>query len=196
MRVAAWLRIPFKEIDLSEAYRTRVFAYTISEFAAGRTPNPDTLCNREIKFGLFYDWARAQGADFVATGHYARTTISHGEAHLYAGVDTNKDQSYFLYMIPESHLGRVLFPVGGYTKPEVRSLAESFNLPNATRKDSQGLCFLGDVSIEDMLGRELVLKKGPVLSVDGAVIGEPFCGPTRQPRIRPGCERGTGWSAG
>jgi tRNA-specific 2-thiouridylase len=172
MRVAAHLRIQFKEIDLSEAYQKRVFDYTLSAFAAGRTPNPDTLCNREIKFGLFFEWARAQGANFVATGHYARTQVLHGEAHLYAGVDTAKDQSYFLYMIPEGHLGHVLFPVGGYTKPEVRSLAQSFNLPNATRKDSQGLCFLGDISIQDMLKRELVLQKGRVLSTDGTVIGE------------------------
>lgn len=171
MRVAAHLRIPFREIDLSEAYQKRVFEHTITEFARGRTPNPDTLCNREIKFGVFYDWAREAGAQYVATGHYAQTTTV-SQTQLYVSKDTNKDQSYFLWMVPQEHLAHTLFPVGGLTKPEVRALAHSFGLPNATRKDSQGLCFLGDISIQDMLQRELAPQKGAVLSEEGEVIGE------------------------
>ncbi len=171
MRVAAHLRIPFREIDLSVAYHKRVFEHTVSEFARGRTPNPDTLCNREIKFGVFYDWARAAGAQYVATGHYARVQTS-PDTKLYVSRDEHKDQSYFLWMVPQEHLLHTLFPVGALTKPEVRTLARSFGLPNAARKDSQGLCFLGDISIQDMLQRELVLQKGSVLSEKGEVIGE------------------------
>ena len=167
MRVAAHLKIPFIEIDLSKEYQARVFDFSVGEFARGRTPNPDALCNREIKFGVFYDFARAHGADFVATGHYARTV--NGE--LYMGVDENKDQSYFLWAVSKEHLVHTLFPVGGLKKPQVRALARKLKLPNSARPDSQGLCFLGDISIEDMLTRETHPTPGNVVSEKGEVIG-------------------------
>jgi tRNA-specific 2-thiouridylase len=186
MRVAAHLRMPFVEIDLSQEYQKKVFEVSMREFERGRTPNPDALCNREIKFGLFFDWAMAQGADFVATGHYARIApenpLLRRDKHdpnssakdfpsLLMGIDANKDQSYFLWAVPQGKLAKTLFPVGGLHKAQVRRLAEAFGLPNAARKDSQGLCFLGDISIDDMLHQELVLVPGDVLDEVGAVVG-------------------------
>lgn len=167
MRVAAHLRIPFMEIDLSDRYAAKVFTDTVAQYSVGRTPNPDTLCNREIKFGAFFDFAKAHGADFVATGHYAQ--VKNGV--LYMGADAKKDQSYFLWMVPQEVLKQVLFPVGGMEKAWVRTLAEKYQLPNATRKDSQGLCFLGNLTIEDMLRQELTIHPGIVLSVAGKSIG-------------------------
>jgi len=173
LRVATHLGIPFAEIDLSEAYRERVFSDTLAGYLRGETPNPDALCNREIKFGLLYDYARSLGADFFATGHYARTKVfANGETHLLAGVDTQKDQSYFLWAVPEERLAQTLFPVGDLRKPAVRELAEKFGLPNARRKDSQGLCFLGAISIEEMLHKELKLHAGDVLNESGEVVGK------------------------
>ncbi len=173
MRVAAHLRIPFVEIDLSKEYERAVFQTSVREFAAGRTPNPDTLCNKEIKFGIFFNWAMKHGADLVATGHYAqiKRKKKDGSVELFAGKDSEKDQSYFLWMVPEEALRHTLFPVGGLHKTQVRALAKKFKLPNAERKDSQGLCFLGDISIGDMLHRELTLAPGNVLSESGEVIG-------------------------
>lgn len=167
MRVAAHLRIPFLSVDLSEEYIKRVFDFSVAEFDRGRTPNPDALCNREIKFGLFFDWCMERGADMVATGHYAQTK----DGELFAGADKEKDQSYFLWAVPEEKLRRTLFPIGHLKKPEVRKLAQKFDLPNAGRKDSQGLCFLGPVSIDEMLHRELKLVPGDVVDEGGAVIG-------------------------
>ncbi len=170
MRVAAHLHIPFVEIDLSREYQERVFTFAVEEFERGRTPNPDALCNKEIKFGIFYDFARKNGADFVATGHYAR--VVHGEETLLlVGVDDTKDQSYFLWAVPHEHLSHALFPVGGLQKSEVRNIAKRHNLPNAARHDSQGLCFLGDIAIDDMLSRELAPTPGDVLSEAGEVVG-------------------------
>lgn len=167
MRIAAHLRIPFIEIDLSKEYTDRVFADALSGFTHGETPNPDTLCNREIKFGAFFDFAMKRGAGFVATGHYAQTS----GGLLYAGKDASKDQSYFLWMVPQNALAKTLFPVGNVHKTEVRALAEKFKLPNARRPDSQGLCFLGDISLDDMLTRELAPAPGKVLSESGEIIG-------------------------
>jgi tRNA-specific 2-thiouridylase len=167
-RVAAHLKIPFIEIDLSKEYADEVFAHTISELRKGRTPNPDTLCNQKIKFGAFYDFARAHGAECVATGHYAR--VKNGL--LYTGVDTEKDQSYFLWMVPQEVLQHTFFPIGEMRKPEVRALAAKFGLPNATRPDSQGLCFLGDISVDEMIRRELEPTPGNVLNEAGKVVGK------------------------
>jgi tRNA-specific 2-thiouridylase len=167
MRVAAHLRIPFIEIDLSKEYSEEVFKLSLKEFEKGRTPNPDALCNREIKFGAFFDFARSRGAEFVATGHYAQ--IKNGELH--AGKDPNKDQSYFLWAVPGDLLRYTMFPVGHLEKSEVRALAKKFGLPNAVRKDSQGLCFLGDIGIDDMLSREITHTEGPVVSESGENIG-------------------------
>ncbi len=160
-------KIPFVDIDLSKEYQERVFNESIKEFERGRTPNPDTLCNKEIKFGLLYDWARREGADMIATGHYAQIK----DGILYAGADANKDQSYFLWAVPQDVFKHVLFPIGHLQKPEVRRLAGKFALPNADRKDSQGLCFLGPISVGDMLKKELHPAPGDVLDESGAVIG-------------------------
>lgn len=167
MRVAAHLKIPFIEIDLSKEYQERVFAYAVKEFERGRTPNPDALCNKEIKFGIFYDFARKSGADYVATGHYARLI----KDELYVSIDDTKDQSYFLWAVPKTHLEHALFPVGGLRKSQVRRLAKKFGLPNNARPDSQGLCFLGDISITDMLMRETHPQPGEVCLETGEVIG-------------------------
>ncbi len=172
LRVATHLRIPFHEVDLSEAYRQKVFDEMLAGYQRGETPNPDTLCNREIKFGLMYDYAREHGADFLATGHYARTaTAKDGDTHLMTSVDNEKDQSYFLWMVPEHALAHVLFPVGGMKKTQVRALAKKFGLPNAERKDSQGICFLGRLSMEELLARELHPQEGKVVDERGEVIG-------------------------
>ncbi len=186
MRVAAHLEIPFLELDLSKEYKEEVFANTIGEYKKGRTPNPDALCNRQIKFGAFYDFARAHEAEYIATGHYARVVLQNSPLRrdkqapdssaesfvsLLSGTDTEKDQSYFLWAVPQEVLARTLFPVGGLHKKEVRALAEKFCLPNAQRRDSQGLCFLGDISIEDMLQKELAPKPGEVLDEKGQVVG-------------------------
>ena len=166
-RVAAHHGIPFKSIDLSKQYEEEVFAHTIAELRKGRTPNPDTLCNQKIKFGAFFDYCMEEGADLVATGHYAQSK----EGLLYKGADDNKDQSYFLWMVPQSALQKTLFPVGHLHKPQVRELAAAFTLPNAKRHDSQGLCFLGSTSIDEMIMRELAPTSGDVLDETGKVVG-------------------------
>lgn len=167
MRVAAHLDIPFQEVDLSQEYEERVLSVSLKEFAQGQTPNPDTLCNREIKFGMFYEWCRAQGAEYVATGHYAQAR----EGKLYKGVDEQKDQSYFLWAVPAEALKHTLFPIGHLRKPQVRARARTYALPNADRPDSQGLCFLGDISLKDLLVREVAPTPGDVLSEGGEIIG-------------------------
>ncbi|OGG59991.1 tRNA 2-thiouridine(34) synthase MnmA [Candidatus Kaiserbacteria bacterium RIFCSPHIGHO2_01_FULL_56_24] len=181
MRVCAHLGIPFREIDLSDEYKKTVIDDMVSNYARGITPNPDVLCNRHIKFGAFKEWALGEGADMIATGHYARIQISDvglTKSHmpksrmLLRGKDAGKDQSYFLWRLTEEDLSRTLFPVGGYTKPEVRALAKKFDLPVARKPDSQGLCFVGDVSMRDFLSRYLPLEKGAVLDESGKKIGE------------------------
>lgn len=172
MRVCAALQIPFKEVDLSEEYKHEVVAAMVSDYEKGITPNPDVLCNRSIKFGHFARWAFENGADYIATGHYARIGEQNGEYSLLRGSDANKDQSYFLYRLEHKDLAKILFPVGGYKKPDVRALAKKFDLPNASRPDSQGLCFVGDVSLKDFLGRFIELRKGDVVDMSGAVVGK------------------------
>lgn len=172
MRVCAALEIPFKEIDLSDEYKKAVIDDMVANYARGITPNPDVLCNRHIKFGAFKEWALHEGAGKIATGHYARIERHDGRHQLTRGKDTNKDQSYFLWQLTEDDLSKTLFPVGGYTKPEVRSLAERFALPVAKKHDSQGLCFVGDVSLRDFLAHYIPLEKGVVLDEEGTIIGE------------------------
>ena len=176
MRVSAHLGIPFITLDLINEYKKDVIDYMIREYENGRTPNPDVMCNRYVKFGGFLNWAKEQGADFVATGHYARVekVLKNGvEAgfDLLAGIDKNKDQSYFLWTLNQKDLSRILFPVGHLTKPEVRKLATKFDLPNSTKKDSQGLCFIGKVDVKDFLSHYIKTEKGEVLNEDGEVIG-------------------------
>jgi tRNA-uridine 2-sulfurtransferase len=212
MRVSAKLEIPFITLDLEKEYKKEVIDNMIEEYKKGRTPNPDVMCNKKIKFGAFYDWAREKGADFVATGHYARvreetitkhqspiaqvseeTITNHqspiarvreekitkhqspkgrgGVYSLLAGVDKDKDQSYFLWQIRSEQLPHILFPVGDKTKTEVRKLARKFDLPTAEKKDSQGLCFVGKIDLKKFLSRYIQTKPGNVLNEKGEVIG-------------------------
>ena len=168
MRVAASLGIPFREIDLSAAYKKEVVDSMIRDYQAGITPNPDVLCNSSIKFGAFKVWALTEGADAVATGHYAQTI----NGKLFRGADTNKDQSYFLYQLLSTDLEQIIFPIGHLTKTQVRKKAERLCLPVAHKQDSQGLCFIGDVSLEDFLRRFIELAPGVVTDIHGSVIGK------------------------
>lgn len=168
MRVAAQLDLPLVTVDLSEEYERDVVRYMVREYAAGRTPNPDVECNRAIKFGAFYQWAIKHGADYVATGHYAR--VNNGV--LKQGLDRNKDQSYFLWTLTPTELKNCLFPVGEHEKTEVRKLAQQFKLATAEKKDSQGLCFLGKLDLKNFLAKYLKEKKGRVIGESGEVLGE------------------------
>ena len=167
--VAKKLSIPFHFVDLSEPYRKRVMDYMFTEYEKGRTPNPDVLCNREIKFDSFAEEARKLGGDFVATGHYCRKEIiSVNNTLIYrllAGKDDNKDQSYFLCQVSQEQLSYSLFPIGEMTKPEVRKIAERLELPTATRKDSQGICFVGKVHLPTFLQQKLKAKDGQIVEI-------------------------------
>lgn len=168
--VAQQLGIPFQTIDLSEDYKHRIVDYMFAEYERGRTPNPDVLCNREIKFDSFLKAAISLGADYVATGHYCRkaeTTVNGKTVYrLLAGKDGNKDQSYFLCQVSQEQLAKALFPVGELTKSEVRAIAEMAGLATAKKKDSQGLCFVGKVRLPEFLQQQLKPKPGPVVLVD------------------------------
>lgn len=170
MMVAEQLDIPFQVLDLSADYKTRIVDYMFAEYAAGRTPNPDVLCNREIKFDLFLQNALKLGADFVATGHYVRkdTIVAGGKEYfrLLQGMDTNKDQSYFLCQLNQEQLSKALFPIGHLQKSEVRELAEAAGLHVHSKKDSQGLCFIGKVSLPDFLQQQLKPREGDVILVE------------------------------
>ncbi len=170
--VAKKLEIPFHQVDLSVQYRKKVVDYMFSEYERGRTPNPDVLCNREIKFDVFIDEALKLGAEYVATGHYCRKeTIEKGglEYHrLLAGVDGNKDQSYFLCQLSQKQLEKALFPIGDIKKPEVRAIAKELKLASADKKDSQGICFVGKVDLPVFLQQKLEPKKGRVVEIDRA----------------------------
>ncbi|MCB0489864.1 MAG: tRNA 2-thiouridine(34) synthase MnmA [Cyclobacteriaceae bacterium] len=169
--VAQHLGIPFQTIDLSKEYKERIVDYMFNEYQKGRTPNPDVLCNREIKFDIFLKAAMKLGADFVATGHYCRKgeVEKDGEKfyQLLAGKDGNKDQSYFLCQLTQEQLSKALFPIGELTKPEVRAIAKKIGLATAEKKDSQGLCFIGKVHLPDFLQQQLKPKKGKVIEIPG-----------------------------
>ncbi|AUC14692.1 tRNA 2-thiouridine(34) synthase MnmA [Tenacibaculum sp. SZ-18] len=169
MIVAEKLGIPFQTVDLSEQYKERIVDYMFDEYEKGRTPNPDVLCNREIKFDVFMDIALGLGADYVATGHYCRKEeeIIDGKPvyKLLAGKDGNKDQSYFLCQLSQEQLSKALFPVGELTKPEVREIAKEADLITAEKKDSQGLCFIGKVRLPDFLQQKLQPKEGVIVQV-------------------------------
>jgi tRNA-specific 2-thiouridylase len=171
MRVAAHLGIPFLTMNAEEAYKTHVADYMISEYQRGRTPNPDVMCNEFVKFGAFYDWARAEGADVVATGHYAQKKFENGIHSLHTAIDASKDQSYFLSRISQDALDHALFPIGDTVKADVRKEAARAGLPTYTKKDSQGLCFLGHVDMYDFLSHYINLEEGNVLDESGATIG-------------------------
>ncbi|PWJ41044.1 tRNA (5-methylaminomethyl-2-thiouridylate)-methyltransferase [Sediminitomix flava] len=168
--VAQKLGIPFQTIDLSAEYKERIVDYMFAEYEAGRTPNPDVLCNREIKFDVFLEAAMKLKADYVATGHYCRraeTTDENGNTvyQLLAGVDGNKDQSYFLCQLNQEQLSKALFPIGELTKPEVREIARELDLVTAEKKDSQGLCFVGKIKLPDFLKQQLLPKTGKVVEI-------------------------------
>jgi len=199
--VAARLDIPFKVWNFEKQYHDRVVKYFFDEYRRGRTPNPDVMCNSQIKFNEFFKKAMAEGADFIATGHYARVRAiinnqetcldllasiqsrngtvesrraitKQKEYQLLAGKDENKDQSYFLWDINKEVLSKTLFPIGDYLKTEVRKMAKKMNLPVSDKKDSQGICFIGPIDVREYLKTELPIKKGDVITIDGQKIGE------------------------
>lgn len=169
MLVADKLGIPFQTVDLSEQYKERIVDYMFDEYSKGRTPNPDVLCNREIKFDVFMKIALDLGADYVATGHYCRKGIISNDGEdtfqLLAGVDKNKDQSYFLCQLSQQQLSKALFPIGELTKPEVRAIATELDLVTADKKDSQGLCFIGKVRLPEFLQQKLKPKEGVIVEI-------------------------------
>jgi tRNA-specific 2-thiouridylase len=171
--IAAHLGISIKTLDFSKEYKNKVIDYFYAEYEKGRTPNPDVLCNKEIKFGLFLDWAINNGFDYVATGHYALVACgSSGNFNLCKGKDLSKDQSYFLYRLGQDQLRKTLFPLGGLLKKEVREIARKAKLPTANRPDSQGICFVGKVDIKEFLKLRITPEIGDLLFTDGSVIGE------------------------
>jgi tRNA-specific 2-thiouridylase len=167
-RVAVQLGIDFKLYDFETQYRQKVVDYMIDEYKAGRTPNPDIMCNQEVKFKLFLNTALEDGADMIATGHYARIV----DGKLLTGIDANKDQSYFLYRVTEDALRHSLMPIGEFEKPEVRKIATKYGLVTAEKKDSQGICFVGKVGIREFLEQFVETEPGPIENQHGEIIGE------------------------
>ncbi len=171
--VAKSLGIEFRVLDLIEAYRSRIVDYMLDGYREGITPNPDVFCNREMKFGVFLDYALSQGFDAVGTGHYARRRVgSDGKAKILRGSDPNKDQSYFLSMMTAHQVQHARFPVGELLKPEVRDVARRFNLPNSEKKDSQGICFIGAIKMSDFLSHYVKDNPGDIVDQDGKVMGQ------------------------
>jgi len=167
LRVAAFLGIPLRTFDFEKEYQERVMEYFFTEYAAGRTPNPDVMCNKEIKFKLLYEKAMQLGFDFLATGHYAQ--IKAGK--LERSKDEFKDQTYFIYNLKPEQLQHVLFPIGGYLKSEVRALARKFKLPNAERKESMGLCFVGKIRLDQFLKQRIKPRPGKIVNAQGKILG-------------------------
>src|SRR3989338_7212626 len=194
MRVAAKIGIPLLTWDFSKEYKKEVADYMIREYRAGRTPNPDVMCNKEIKFGLFLEKALKEGADYIATGHYVRVKTRRGPAApypqgapksaprgspsrvtpfcLYMAKDKNKDQSYFLWTLTQKQLKYCLFPIGDYIKPEVRKMAKKFGLPNYAKKDSQGVCFIGPLDMKEFLKKYIKSKSGKIIDQDSKMVGQ------------------------
>jgi len=171
VQTAAKLGIKIEILNFISEYKDRVITYFYDEYRSGRTPNPDIMCNKEIKFGIFYDWALSHGFDYVATGHYARIEEKEGMYTLLKGVDASKDQSYFLYRLNQSQLSKILFPVGGMLKKDIRKIALDSSLPSAKRPDSTGICFIGEVDIKKFLKQQISPKEGNVVLKTGEVIG-------------------------
>lgn len=170
--VADVIGIDIEAVNFAREYKERVFSDFLREYSAGRTPNPDILCNSEIKFRAFLDHAMRMGADWIATGHYARVRRENGMTELLRGVDPGKDQSYFLHRLSQEQIRRVLFPVGDMLKTEVRRIADEIGLPNAKKKDSTGICFIGERPFREFLNRYLPTKPGPIKTPDGKIVGE------------------------
>lgn len=172
LAVAQKIGIEFRVIDLVEEYRARIVNYLIEGYRAGYTPNPDVLCNREMKFGVFLDYALEQGFEYVATGHYARRLETPQGSFILRGRDPNKDQSYFLSLMRPGQIAKAMFPLGDLLKPEVRALADKYGLPTARKKDSQGICFIGQVKMSDFLRHYLPDKPGKIVDTEGRILGE------------------------
>lgn len=170
--VCSQLDIKYFTVNFEKEYRDRVFSYFLSEYKKGRTPNPDVMCNTEIKFKAFLDYALDFDADYIAMGHYARTKNVNGKTYLLKGADPNKDQSYFLSRVRSDALAKTLFPVGDLTKDEVRHIAKKYNLSNASKKDSTGICFIGERDFNEFLDQFLFTKPGKIVDEKGNVIGE------------------------
>ena len=174
--VAEQLDIPYYSVNFVKEYWDKVFTYFLDEYKKGRTPNPDVMCNKEIKFKAFLDYAIKLGADYVATGHYAR--IIHEEKDgkiksvMLRGIDDNKDQTYFLCQLSQKQLEKVLFPIGEYTKPQIRGIAEKYNLATAKKKDSTGICFIGERDFNEFLSKYLPAKGGNIVNTEGKILGK------------------------
>ena len=165
------LGIPYYSVDFSEQYMENVFKLFVEEYKKGRTPNPDVLCNREVKFGPFADFARELGADYIATGHYCRVRHDGDKHYLLRAKDDNKDQTYFLNQVSAYQLRDVIFPLGDLTKPEVRELAKKYDIPVAEKKDSTGICFIGERNFRNFLSNYIPMKDGDIITQDGKVVG-------------------------
>jgi tRNA-specific 2-thiouridylase len=170
--VADLIGIDVEAVNFAAEYKDRVFAEFLREYSAGRTPNPDVLCNAEIKFKAFLDHAMSLGAEAIATGHYAKTARVGQEVHLLKAIDETKDQSYFLYRLSQAQLQHVIFPLGGIRKSLVREIAQSIGLPNAAKKDSTGICFIGERPFREFLNRYLPTQAGPIKTEDGKTVGQ------------------------
>ena len=173
--VADVVGIDIEAVNFAKEYKDRVFSNFLEEYSAGRTPNPDILCNSEIKFRAFLDHAMRRGAEWIATGHYARVQRPEGvdgPTELLRGIDPGKDQSYFLHRLSQEQIARVLFPVGNMFKTDVRRIAEEIGLPNAKKKESTGICFIGERPFREFLNRYLPTQPGPIRTPDGKVVGE------------------------
>lgn len=171
-RVCNKLGIPYYSVNFAQEYLDRVFSYFVDEYSKGRTPNPDVLCNREIKFGPFLEYAMNMGADYIATGHYAKVERKDGKTYLCKSMDTNKDQTYFLNQLNQDQLKNVLFPLGDICKPEVRKIAEKYGLSTAEKKDSTGICFIGEKRFREFLKNYIPCKKGDIVDLTGKKVGE------------------------
>lgn len=172
LRVAAHLEIPLVRWDFKKEYKASVLDYMYKEYRAGRTPNPDVLCNKFVKFGAWLEKAKQLGFDSMATGHYAKIEVKSSQYKLLQAKDDNKDQTYFLHQLNQEQLARTFFPLGNYTKPQVRKLAKKFGLPNADKEESMGICFVGEVPMKEFLMKEIQTKKGRIVLSDGKTIGE------------------------
>lgn len=172
LNVAQKLDIPFYTVNFSKEYYDRVFKYFLSEYEKGRTPNPDVMCNKEIKFKAFMDYALDLGADLIATGHYAKVIHTENGAILLRGVDNNKDQSYFLSKLSEKQLKKSIFPLGNYEKPKIREIAKKYGLITANKKDSTGICFIGERNFKEFLSNYLPNKVGNIVDKNGKILGK------------------------
>lgn len=166
------LNIPLHNVNFSEEYWNKVFTHFLNEYEQGRTPNPDVLCNKEIKFSAFLDHALCLGADFIATGHYAKNKIENGIGSLYKAKDRDKDQTYFLHAVNPAALGKTLFPIGDYTKPQIRTFAKDLGLATQAKKDSTGICFIGEKRFKNFLNEFILAKPGEIKSTEGLVLGQ------------------------